>query len=164
MLSIGNGLRSSNLIFFTIQEYNEAELDNEIKDCFQMLSKRYKTSFLYGLKYILMDLTMHLFLGLYIKYFRPRILKDKEEGCSDDEHFIFTSSREDSQKAVSLVSPITGKSEKEKKHMTQSNVAQAMSSTWRQFEGGLAQKSFPHKQHVSPCLVRIICVLILFNW
>ena len=45
-----------------------------------MLSERYKTSFLYGLMYILMDPTMHLFLGLYIKYFRPRILKDKEGG------------------------------------------------------------------------------------
>ena len=125
-----------------------------------MLSERYKTSFLYGLMYILMDPTMHLFLGLYIKYFRPRILKDKEEGCSDDERFVFTSSREDRQKAMSLVSPITGKSEKEKKHMTQSNVAQAMSSTWRQSKVVSPKRA----SLISNTLVRVSCASYAYSY
>ena len=131
MLSIGNWLRSSNLIFLTNQEYMDSKLDNEIVDCYAMSSKKYKTSFLYGTKYILMDPDMHLFLGLYIEHLRPRVMKLVDDGKNNDERFVFTSSREDRQATVMSTSAITGEVQPEKKHMTQSNVAQAISGALR---------------------------------
>ena len=78
MLSIVIGLRSSNLIFLTVKEYND-----EIEDCYQMSSRKYKTSFLYGSKYILMDPDMYLFLGLYIRHCRPCLIT--EDGRHKDD-------------------------------------------------------------------------------
>ena len=129
MLSTGNGLRSSNLIWLTLDDFSKTIPDDTIANASCMKSKKYKTSFMYGGKYILMDADMKEFLTLYIKHFRPLLINDKND--EDDDRYIFASSREESKQVKKVLSTITGKMEEQKMTMTTSAVAYGMSSTFR---------------------------------
>ena len=112
MLSIGNGLRSSNLMNLTIYDFNSCFEDPDFVGANILQNKTYKTSVLYGKKFIVLEYDLFEMIKLYLELLRPLLINDDNE--DDEKRYIFVSSR----------SPVNCKP------MTQSNIAQGLSATF----------------------------------
>ena len=113
MISIGNGLRSSNVLNLTIFDFNRAIEDPDFKGAKILQNKIYNTSIFYRTKFIVLEYDLHEMLTIYIVHLRPLLITDEME--DDEKRYLFTSSR----------------SGRHCMPMTQSNIAQALSSTFR---------------------------------
>ena len=141
MISIGNGLRSSNLLNLTIFDFNRAIEDPDFKRAKILQNKIYKTSIFYGTKFIVLEYDLHEMLTIYIIHLRPLFITD--EMADDKKRYLFTSSR----------------SGKHCTPMTQSNIAQALSSTFRKAK----VVSIDRAAMISNCLPRATVVSYAFK-
>ena len=103
MICITNATRASNLINLTLQDLKEAKHDAEF-DALCILSKKYKTSLLYGRKAIVLPEELYGQLSNFVTHLRPRIADASDATLPDDEKAIFLCSGSGSRMTHSTIS------------------------------------------------------------
>ena len=79
MIEIVNACRSSNLSNLTILDVHNAQDDENLKGRGKVIDqRRYKTSFVYGTKSLLIPIDIFNHIKVYLKVFRPLLIQDRE--------------------------------------------------------------------------------------
>lgn len=87
-LAYKNCLRCSNLMNITLKDFNMAKKDKDIKDSYTFTNKKYKVSIIYGSKLVLVPIALYNQLKLYVKFVRPKIVKDSCRASQDRYLFV----------------------------------------------------------------------------
>ena len=101
VICFGNATRASNLINITLDDVKNIERDLEY-DAYSLSSSFYKTSSLYGEKKILLGEDLYKQVIAYMKYLRPKIIRDQEKKLS--ERYLFTSTRNNGRMNTCIIS------------------------------------------------------------
>lgn len=100
MLTLINAARTSNIINTSIEDLEKAEKTTEIPG-YSFKSKKYKTSLIYGVKYMWLPADLYDILMAFIKYVRPKI------GDAADSTAVFISSKVNSREDLMSHSAIS---------------------------------------------------------
>ena len=95
LLTLTSGLRSSNLMELTIKDLIAVTDDEHIVDHKLMANEKYKTSYVYGTKYISLCPTKYTMLKIYETILRPLLIEDglqnNQETRNPRKRFLFVS-------------------------------------------------------------------------
>ena len=78
MVSIINACRASNLSNLTVQNFLDAKDDVNFPHGKVIEQQKYKTSFVYGIKCLLIPIDVYVQVEVYMKHYRPVLVQDRE--------------------------------------------------------------------------------------